>query len=141
MKVSWGSWIGLAGLIAIVFVVVWPMYGDYTNRSQAAEAVSLLSEAKFPLSEYFANHDKWPKSLEEVKSSTKGKYTQSVVISKGAGSKGELELTATMKSEGVDRRVTGQSVRLATKDGGRNWVCSPGTMDVKNLPGACRPSN
>jgi type IV pilus assembly protein PilA len=139
MKIGWGSWIGIAGIVVIVALVVIPAIGYYPERSQAAEAVSLLSGAKTPLAEYFANHDKWPRSLEEVTRETKGKYTQGVVISKGAGGKGELELTATMKREGVHGSVSGKSVWMASKDGGRTWLCRAGTIEEKHLPGSCRP--
>ena len=130
--------LAIIGVLAAVFI---PSYADYTHRLQASEAVALMSDAKTPLAEYFADRKKWPESLANLKLPTSGKYTQSVLISKGAGGSGELELTATMKSEGVDRRVTGQSVRLATKDGGRTWICSPGTMELKNLPSQCRPES
>ena len=133
---NWKTWLGVAGVIVIVALVAIPQYADYTHRSQASEAVLLLGAAKTPLAEYFADHQKWPA---KVLSETQGKYTESVVISKGANGAGDLELTATMKKEGVDRRVTGQSVLLTTKDGGRTWVCSPGTMAVSNLPASCRP--
>ena len=125
----------IIGILAAVFI---PAHGDYANRAQAMEAVTLMLEAKAPLAEHFADQKKWPESLGKLKLATQGRYTQSVVISKGAGATGELELTATMKSEGVDRRVAGQSVRLATKDGGSTWICGPGTMELKNLPSQCR---
>ena len=133
---NWKTWLGVAFILGIIAAVAIPSYGDYTHRSQASEAIALMGGAKTPLAEYFAEHKKWPSKM---LSESQGKYTQSVVISKGAGGAGELELTATMKTEGVDRRVRGQSVLLTTKDGGMNWVCRPGTMDVKNLPQACRP--
>ena len=57
---------------------------------------------------------------------------------KGAGSASEIELTATMRTEGVDRRVRGQTVRMLSADGGKNWTCKPGTMEPKNLPISCR---
>jgi type IV pilus assembly protein PilA len=137
MKVSWGSWgswIGLAGIVGIIAAVAIPSYGDYIHRAQASEAISLLSEAKTPLAEYFAEQKKWPPKL---LTTTQGKYTESVVISRGAGASGELELTAKMRPT-ADRRVAGKSVRMATKDGGKTWVCSPGTMEAKNLTAACR---
>ena len=124
----------IVAIIGILAAIFFPAHGDYLNRAQASEAIALMDDAKTPLAEYFAEQKKWPESLGKLKLATHGKHTQSVVISKGAGGTGELELTATMKSEGVDRRVTGQSVRLATKDGGRTWICSPGTMELKNLP-------
>ncbi|MEW6688846.1 MAG: pilin [Pseudomonadota bacterium] len=137
-RISWVSWFALLAIIGIVAAVLIPAYGDYTHRSQASEAVMLLSAAKTPLAEYFADRRKWPKALEEVAGQTSSKYTRSVVISRGAGGAGEIELTATMKTEGVDRRVAGQTIRFFSKDGGRTWTCRPGTMPAKNLPGSCR---
>ncbi|HYG53984.1 MAG TPA: pilin [Burkholderiales bacterium] len=125
----------IIAIIAIIAAVAIPSYGDYTNRAQASEAVSLLSGAKAPLAEYFANHKKWP---DKLAGETQGKYTESVVISKGAGTAGEIELTATMRPA-VDRRVAGKSVRMFSRDGGASWTCAPGTMEAKNLPAVCRP--
>jgi len=128
--------VAVAGLGAWFFSSV--LYGDYTHRSQMSEAVALLGAAKTPLAEYFADFKKWPKSLGEVAGDTNGRYTGSVVISKGAGAAGEIELTATMKTEGVDRRVSGKSVRLLSLDGGKSWTCRSGTAPQNTLPGACR---
>ena len=112
--------------------------GDYTHRAQASEAVSLLGSARTPLAEYFANTRAWPKTLEEVAGATRGKYTQSVAITKAVAGTGEIEITATMKSEDVDRRVRGAKVRMASTDGGKTWVCR-GERDRQNiLPAACR---
>ena len=133
--ISWGSWAGLAGLVAIIAAVAIPQYADYTHRAHASEAVSLLAEAKAPLAEYFAANKKWPPKL---LTATDGKYTETVVIAQGAGGAGEIELVATMRST-ADRRVAGKSVRLVSTDGGRSWICSPGTMEAKNLPASCRP--
>jgi type IV pilus assembly protein PilA len=138
MKVSWGSWIGLLGVIVVVALVAIPMYGDYTDRAQVSEAVSLLGAAKTPLAEYFSDHKKWPVSLERLVENRQGKYTQSIAITKGAGGTGELELTGTMRNENVVRSVAGRTVRLSTADGGRSWLCRPGTIGPKYLPGSCR---
>ena len=135
---SWVAWLALAVLVVLVGAVAMPMYGDYTERSQASEAFSLMSGAKTPLAEYFADHGKWPPSLEKIVEHTSGKYTGSIAISKGAGGKSDLELTGTMKTEGVHRRIAGATVLLSTADGGKTWRCRPGTMDVKYVPGSCR---
>jgi len=65
---------------------------------------------------------------------------QSVAITKGADGAGEIELAATLKTEGVDRRVAGKSVHLMSADGGKNWACRAGTVPEKTLPLSCRPS-
>ena len=137
-KVSWKSWLALLAVLGVVAAVAIPQYGDYTHRAQAAEAISLMGGAKTPLAEYFADHKKWPNRVEEVAGSTTGKFTLSVAITKGGGGTGEIELTATMRSDGVDRRVRGQTARILSEDGGRTWICKPGTMEPKNLPAACR---
>jgi type IV pilus assembly protein PilA len=137
-KRAWVPWVAIAALVAIVIVVALPQYADYTERAQASEAFSLMSSAKTPLAEFYADKERWPPSLEKIVEHTSGKYTGSLVISKGAGGKGELELTATMKREGVHRRIAGATVLLSTADGGKTWRCRPGTMDVKDVPGSCR---
>jgi type IV pilus assembly protein PilA len=138
MKIRWPAWLALAAIVGIVAAVLIPSYGDYAHRSQAAEAVSLLGGAKTPLAEYFSDHKKWPHSLDEVAGTTSGKYTRSMAITKGAGGTALIELTATMRREGVDRRISGHTILLSSTDGGRTWLCRPGTMPAKNLPAACR---
>lgn len=135
------TWIGLIVLMAIVGViaaVVIPSFGDYGHRAQVSEAITLMASAKDPLGDYFDANKKWPDKLEKLVEPTSGKYTLSVSITKGAGGTGEIELTGIMRTEGVDRRVRGQSVRLLSADGGKNWVCKAGTMEQKNLPATCR---
>jgi type IV pilus assembly protein PilA len=135
-RVSWVSWAALLAVIGIVVAIAVPSYGDYTHRSQASEAVTLLGGAKTPLAEYFADRNRWPGKLEEVVAETSGKFTRSVAITKAAGS--EVELTATMKTEGVDRRAAGAKIRMFSSDGGRTWTCR-GERDRQNiLPSACR---
>jgi type IV pilus assembly protein PilA len=114
------------------------IFGDYLHRSQVAEAVSLLGAAKTPLSEYFESNKKWPRTLSEVADSTSGKFTESVIISTGAGGNGQIELTATMRSTGVDHRVSGKTVMLSSPDSGKSWICRAGTAPQNAVPGACR---
>ena len=137
MKMRWTSWLALIAIVGLLVAVLLPSYGDYTHRAQAAEAVSLLAGAKTPLAEYFENRKHWPVRLDGV-SGNSGKYTLSVAITRGAGATGEIELTATMRSEDVDRRVAGHTVLMISADGGRSWTCKPGTMPAKNLPAGCR---
>jgi len=137
-KVSWKSWLALFALFGVIAAAAIPQYADYTHRAQAAETISILGAAKSPLAEYFADKRKWPGRIEEVTGSTGGKYTQSVAITRGAGGTGEIEITGMMRTEGVDRRVRGQSVRMLSSDGGKTWLCRPGTMEPKNLPSICR---
>ena len=137
-KVSWRGWLALLATLGVIGVVVFPLYGDYTHLAQNSEAITLMASARTPLSEYFQNHEKWPENLDNVVDNTSGKFTKSVGITKGAGGAGEIELTATMRTEGVDRRVAGKTILMVSPDGGKNWTCKRGTMQDKHLPSGCR---
>ena len=139
-RFSWVSLLVFIAILGVIAAVVIPSYGDYTHRAQNSEAISLLATAKPPLSEYFRENGKWPESLARLGASTSGKFTKSVEITKGAGSAGAIELTATMRTEGVDRRVAGMTILMISSDGGKNWTCKPGTMPAKHLPADCRAS-
>ncbi|MBI2751336.1 MAG: pilin [Burkholderiales bacterium] len=139
-SVPWTALISIVILGALVAAVLIPSYGNYADRSQVAEAISLLGGARTPLAEYYAGHKKWPQSLAGMIPEPGGKYVQSVAITKGAGIAGEIELSATLKTEGVDRRVAGKSVRLLSADGGKSWTCRAGTVPEKTLPQSCRAS-
>jgi len=139
-SIPWTALISIAILGALVAAVLIPSYGDYADRSQVAETMALLGGARTSLTEYYANHKKWPQSLAGMISETGGKYVQSVAITKGAGTAGEIELTATLKTEGVDRRVAGKSVHLLSADGGKSWTCRAGTVQERSLPQSCRAS-
>lgn len=142
-KISWKSWLALLAVVGIIFVVGIASYGDYIHLAQASEATGLIESFKGPLEEHFQKHGKWPDTLDKIGGPTDGKYTQSVAITKGAGGAGELELTATMRIEGVNRRVAGHTVILTTGDGGKSWICRPGTMPEKYLKtgSTCRLSS
>jgi len=139
-RIPWTALISIVVLGALVAAVLIPSYGDYADRAQLDEAMSLLGGARTPLAEYYAGHKKWPPSLAGMIPEAGGKYVQSVAITKGAGGAGEIELTATLKTEGVDRRVAGKSVHLLSADGGKSWTCRAGTVPDKSLPQSCRAS-
>lgn len=138
MKISWAGWLGLLAIIGIIAAVAIPSYGDYTHRAQASETISLMAGAKSPLAEYFEVRKRWPDRLDQVTSDTSGKFTLGVSITRGAGGSGDVELTGTMRSEGVDRRVAGTTILMISSDGGKTWICKPGTILSKNISAACR---
>jgi len=142
-RFPWAGSFAIAALTVIAAAVLIPSYADYADRAQVAEAFAALGGAKTPLAEFYANNERWPASLEEIgvraAGNDVGKYVQSIAITRGAGGKGEIELTATMRTQGVDRRVAGKSVVLSSTDG-RNWRCAAGTVPEKTLPLSCRES-
>lgn len=138
MRVSWKSWLTLLGLLVIVYVIGKASYGDYIHIAQASESISLMAGAKEPLVEHIQKHGKWPDALDKVHGPTAGKYTQSVAITRGAGGTGDIELTATLRTEGVNKRVAGTTILMVSSDGGKSWLCKPGTILAENVSASCR---
>ncbi|HFA0887781.1 TPA: pilin, partial [Neisseria gonorrhoeae] len=83
----------------------------------------LLAEGqKSAVTEYYLNHGEWPKDNTSagVASSgeIKGKYVQSVTVANGV-------VTATMKSDGVNKEIQGKKLSLWAKRqaGSVKWFC------------------
>ncbi|EMU4767116.1 pilin, partial [Neisseria gonorrhoeae] len=123
-------------------------------RAQVSEAILLAEGQKSAVTEYYLNHGEWPKDNTSagVASSgeIKGKYVQSVTVANGV-------VTATMKSDGVNKEIKGKKLSLWAKRqaGSVKWFCGQpvkrtgnnddvtadanGTnIETKHLPSTCR---
>ncbi|HFC3855346.1 TPA: pilin [Neisseria gonorrhoeae] len=110
----------------------------------------------FAVAGYCPNHGEWPENnasagVASPASDIKGKYVQSVTVAKGV-------VTATMKSDGVNKEIQGKKLSLWAKrqDGSVKWFCgqpvtraaakddtvtadATGTkIETKHLPSTCR---
>ncbi|ENW5569303.1 hypothetical protein GKY83_001786, partial [Neisseria gonorrhoeae] len=131
-------------------------------RAQVSEAILLAEGQKSAVTEYYLNHGEWPENNTSagVASSDKikGKYVQKVEVAKGV-------VTATMKSDGVNKEIQGKRLSLWGKReaGSVKWFCGQpvkresnnadaddvtddagtdnggkGKIDTKHLPSTCR---
>ncbi len=129
----------VVAIIGILAAIAIPAYQDYIARAQVSEVVSLLSGGKEPLAEYYADKGKWPPAADSVMGNTTGKYTASISITSGANMTSlSMQLTGTMKTANVSKGVAGSTMVLQTADGGKNWLCSGGTISAKYRPASCR---
>ncbi|EMU1047860.1 pilin, partial [Neisseria gonorrhoeae] len=126
-------------------------------RAQVSEAILLAEGQKSAVTEYYLNHGKWPEDNDKAgvasSSSIKGKYVKEVKVAKGV-------VTATMKSDGVNKEIKGKRLSLWAKrqDGSVKWFCGQPVkrdnanaakddvtkddagkkIDTKHLPSTCR---
>ncbi|MGN2389899.1 pilin [Pelomicrobium sp. G1] len=128
----------VVAIIGILAAIAIPAYQDYTARAQMSEAVELMAGGKTPLAEWYADKGVWPSAAASVMNTLSGKYVSTVAITTGAAGTGQLVLTATMKNTGVNTAIQGKTATLETTNGGRTWICAPGTVDAKYLPASCR---
>ncbi|HFB1394380.1 TPA: pilin [Neisseria gonorrhoeae] len=127
-------------------------------RAQVSEAILLAEGQKSAVTEYYLNHGKWPEDntsagVASTPTDIKGKYVKEVKVENGV-------VTATMKSDGVNKEIKGKRLSLWAKrqDGSVKWFCGQpvkrakakdaddvtddagtnGKIDTKHLPSTCR---
>ncbi|HGL9315370.1 TPA: pilin, partial [Neisseria gonorrhoeae] len=110
-------------IVGILAAVALPAYQDYTARAQVSEAILLAEGQKSAVTEYYLNNGEWPEnntSAGVASSATdiKGKYVKEVKVENGV-------VTATMKSDGVNKEIQGKKLSLWAKrqDGSVKWFC------------------
>ncbi|ENX7289631.1 prepilin-type cleavage/methylation domain-containing protein, partial [Neisseria gonorrhoeae] len=91
-------------------------------RAQVSEAILLAEGQKSAVTEYYLNNGEWPKDNDSAgvasSSSIKGKYVKEVKVENGV-------VTATMKSDGVNKEIKGKRLSLWAKRqaGSVKWFC------------------
>ncbi|APW53643.1 large pilS cassette [Neisseria gonorrhoeae NG-k51.05] len=132
-----------------------PLFQGPDSRLRGNDEAILLAEGqKSAVTEYYLNHGKWPENNDKagVASASKiiGKYVKEVKVENGV-------VTATMKSDGVNKEIQGKRLSLWAKreNGSVKWFCGQpvkrdaGADDVtddagtdkistKHLPSTCR---
>ena len=131
----------VVAIIGIIAAIAVPAYQNYITRAQVSEAIILGSGMKTALGDYGWNHAAWPTMLvntdqtpqtSEISVNLMGKYSE---MSSGViGVYPTGYVTITMKTG----KASGQTIFFETNDGAATWTCTPGTLDTKYRPSACR---
>ena len=131
-------------IVGVLAVVALPAYQDYTARAQMSEALTLAEGQKSAVVEYYSDKGTFPSSNADAgiaaASTITGKYVKSVLVSSVSGATPTANITATMKSSGVNKDISGKTLILEGKQnaGSFDWTCKKGTVDDKFLPSSCR---
>jgi len=138
----------VVAIIGILAAVAIPSYQDYTARAQVTEGVSLTSQYKTSLAEYFSARGDFttpnPVVVGDFGGNTQGKYVGGVSFSNVA--------TRTVLVEAVFGSNAAADLRtsvfaIETIDGGNNWECgnnvtstptSGNMIDSRFMPANCR---
>lgn len=131
----------VVAIIGILAAIAVPVYRDYITRAQVSEAIYLGSGMKTTLSDYGWNHAEWPSrfvgvstvpSSGEINATLIGKYSQMASTVTGSYPNGYITMTMTTG------QASGQTIFFETTDGAATWTCTPGTLNAKYRPNACR---
>ncbi|MBI2993665.1 MAG: pilin [Gammaproteobacteria bacterium] len=135
----------VVAIIGILAAVAIPSYQDYTARAQVSEGLSLTSQFKTTLAEYYADNGNYDSvAISDLGGTTSGKYVASIVFG-ATQTGGTVSVVATFKTSGVAAAIAGSDFAIETEDGGRSWQCGDTvTTDPTNpvatklMPGACK---
>ena len=128
-------------IVGVLAVVALPAYQDYTARAQMSEALTLAEGQKSAVVEYYSDKGTFPSSNAAAgiaaASTITGKYVKSVEVGVDGN---DAKITATMKSSGVNKDISGKTLILVGKQnaGSFDWTCKKGSVDDKFLPSSCR---
>ncbi len=141
-------------IIGILAAIAIPAYQDYIGRAQMAEALSLTSGQKGPMSEYYSSEGNCPDNSSgtvggiAAMSKIYGKYVESVEVTDGTGNflnadfaalNVACEAVATMRQNGVNADLKGETLtlKMGATSGSFVWECQS-SAEQKYLPTSCQ---
>ena len=135
----------VVAIIGILAAVAIPSYQDYTARAQVTEGISLTSQYKTPMAEYYSSKgDLSGVTLTALGGTQVGKYVSSIAFTNLGTNTAMVE--ATLGQADAAAAIRNSIFAIETLDGGTNWNCGAtvtmtpvGTMvDSKYMPSSCK---
>ncbi len=126
----------VVAIIGILAAIAIPAYSDYTARSQAAEAYTLLDGLKTPVADAVMQDNSATSCTPPSSAITSGRYVNDISSAWGAGI---CTLTATFKATGVNYQLQNKTVVLTFDASTGKFDCSAGgTLPATIKSRACQ---
>ncbi len=129
----------VVAIIGILAAIAIPAYSDYTAKSQAAEAYTLLDGLKTPIADAVMQQNNAPSCTPPASAITSGKYVAGIT---SVWTNPICSLTATFKTSGVNTQLapggTGATVIMEYNASTGRFDCTGGTLSNTIKPKACQ---
>jgi type IV pilus assembly protein PilA len=125
----------VVAIIGILAAIAIPAYSDYTAKSQAAEAFTLLDGLKTPIADAVMQDNTAPSCNPPASAITSGKYVAGIT---SVWTNPICSLTATFKASGVNTQLVSQTVILDYNSSTGRFDCSNGSLSNTIRPKACQ---
>lgn len=116
MYSSLKAWLVWLAMVAFFFMLIWPQFPNYMARVQMSEALSLVTNAKSDILDFYEIHHRCPRNNAEIKEFPKqGTYVADVSFAHIKGSDACYIVAEMADTPQVDRRIRGSKLVLVTE--------------------------
>jgi len=125
----------VVAIIAILAAIALPAYQDYIVRAQVTEGLSLSTEAKFAVADYYASHGDYPTLNTDAGLAAPTSITSKFVSQVSVDNTGLISVAF---SSSANAKLHGTTLTLQpTQNGGSvSWRC--GGLPTVYLPQGCK---
>ena len=136
----------VVAIIGILAAIALPAYKDYIIRAKVSEGILVASQCRTSVSEIYQSGKAGVVPGADGWGCGEGTTTTQYVTLVGTSANGAVTVTV----GGIDAAVNGTTLTLTPQIGGANatvaaipaqisgFVCAPGTINKKYLPGSCK---
>ena len=125
----------VVAIIGILAAIAIPAYSDYTAKSQAAEAYTLLDGLKTPTADQLSQDNTLSGCTPPASAITAGKYVLGIVPTFADP---VCTLTATFKGTGVNTQLVDKTVIMTFNSSTGVFNCQGGNLGNNIKPKACQ---
>ena len=125
----------VVAIIAILAAIAIPQYNDYTARAQLGEAVTLSGGLKTPISAAYSEDASAASCVIPTNSVVSGKYVAGTAP--GTATATACSIISTMKTAGVQAKVSGVTVTQTYDVASGRWTCTT-NAPTEVAPKACQ---
>jgi len=128
----------VVAIIGILAAVALPAYQDYTKRAKMSEVVLAASACRTSITETYQTNNGASLPAAGLWGCESSVSTSKYVAKIETNGNGAIQVTSQGIGTGADGTMKLVPVTVAGSGVISAWLCGPGTIDQKMLPGSCR---